>query len=81
MIVGLEFDADDNLVTCRLFCDDPHAGRRWVRVLRLKAGHSRSLYDVSGQGLARGAAASKIASRALRQGVLLADRDPRVRAA
>lgn len=70
MIIGLEFDANGDFVVLRSYAD-AEAGRRWVRSSR-RDGHSRSLYEVSGQGL-HVASRETIVTRTLRKGRLLLD--------
>lgn len=77
MIVGLEFDARDDLVALRLFVSTQGA-RDWVRST-LPAAHSRSVYDVAAtDSIGPYTRDVPLALHALRHGRLVADRDPRV---
>lgn len=73
MIVGLEFDACDDLVAA---CTFPAAagGRLWMRTV-LARGHSRSLYEVP--RVRAGTPRETLVTRTLRTGRLLQDRDAR----
>lgn len=73
MIVGLEFDADDDLVALRLFVSVSGA-RDWARE-PLTRSHSRSVYDVPAtRSVKPGSRDVCIALHALRHGRLIADR-------
>lgn len=78
-IVGLEFDRRDDMTACLTFGRDVEAGRAWTE--GAPQGRARSLYDVVTFGGTRRLSTLALATKALRHGSLIADRNALMRGA